>query len=332
MSSTQGYVHRAEYVCKRLAGRNARWAGFRDTPADQMSDEKRVFGLLYYETQERAYKSGVDFFKQELARCGVRLKAALAYPGDDLVAAQEQSRSLIARLKADGVTSVIFSGDPINPATFTNEANNQRWQPEWIITGSALTDWSLFARTYNQDQWSRAFGISYLALRGPEANGDSYKLHAWHAGRPPRAANAHPILWAPFFAFATGIHMAGPTLTPLTFAQGMFAYPVSGVGMVTSPTASYGRHGLWDRWNMTDYTLYDDATEIWWDREATGPDEAGNNGAGMYRYVNNGKRYLPGEHPTSDPRAFDRTNAPTILTQVPPSDRAPSYEHKHYYK
>ncbi len=338
MSSTQGYIHRAEYIGKRLAGngRKAKFAGFRDSVADPMNDEERVFGLLWYNTPDGSYRSGAEFFERELARYGVKLKVSLAYPSN-LQAAQEQTRPLISRLKAEGVTSVIFSGDPITPATFTAEAQNQQWQPEWIITGSALTDTVLFARTYNQDQWSRAFGIAYLALRlRDQTKGESYNLHVWHKGAPPAAGNTYGVLFAPFFVLGTGIHMAGPDLTPQSFAKGLFEFPVSGQGGVTGPTVSYGRHGIWDKppHNLVDLTQFDDVSEIYWDRTAQGPDEVGNNAIGMYRWVDGGKRYLPGTHPTSDPKVYgdgDPAKSPTILDAPPAAEMTPQYEHKDYY-
>jgi hypothetical protein len=332
MSSTQGYIMRAEYVGKRLNGRNAKWAGYRNSPADPMNDEQRVFGLLWYNTPDGLYKVGADFFEKELARYNTKLKVSLGYPSD-LAAAQEQTRSLISRLKAEGVTSVIFAGDPVTPATFTQEAANQQWQPEWIITGSALTDTSLFGRTYNKDQWSRAFGISFLSLRAPQEQTDAYRIHVWHGGSKPNAKNTYGVLYAPFFTLGTAVHMAGPKLTPESFAQGLFSYPVTNQGSVTGPTISWGRHGIWDKepWKLIDLMAYDDVTEIWWDNNAVGPDEVGNNGPGMYRYVDGGKRYLPGSQPTSDPRVFDAKDAPTILTEFPANEKSPDYEHKHYY-
>jgi hypothetical protein len=330
MSSTQGYIQRAEYVGKRLAGKPAKWAGLRDL--QPMNTQQRVFGLLWYNTPDGLYKVGADFFQKELARYGASLKVSLGYPSE-LAAAQEQTRSLISRLKAEGVTSVIFAGDPITPATFTQEAANQQWQPEWIITGSALTDTSLFGRTYNKDQWSRAFGISFLSLRAPQEQTDAYRIHVWHGGTPPNADNTYGVLYAPFFTIGTGIHMAGPKLTPETFAQGLFSFPVSNQGGVTAPTISWGRHGIWDKdpWKLIDLMAYDDVTEIWWDNNAVGEDEVGNTGPGMYRYVDGGKRYLPGTQPSTDPRVFDPNGSPTILTEFPANERSPDYEHKHYY-
>lgn len=320
MSSTQGYIHRSEYICKRLKTDKAKWAGFRDSPADPMADEKRVYGLLYFETNDKAYKSGVDFFDAQLKKCGITLKNKLEfiYPLEQV---QAQSGPMISRMKADGVTSVIFSGDPITPAIFTTEASRQRWFPEWIVTGSALTDTNLFARTYDQAQWDKAFGISYLTALFPPELDDSYLVHQWHFGRGPTADNAYPVIYSTPFIMFTGIHMAGPDLTPQTFQRALFSYPVTGGG-VTAPMSSFGDHGLWP---FPDFTRYDDVTEIWWDPDAQGPDQVGNQGKGMYRYVDGGKRYVPGSHPSRVPRVFDPANSPTFYAQRPPGDRPPNY-------
>ena len=50
MASTQGYVHRADYVTERLAGKPAEFAG---DPAYQ--DQERTFAIVYYETADGAY-------------------------------------------------------------------------------------------------------------------------------------------------------------------------------------------------------------------------------------------------------------------------------------
>jgi hypothetical protein len=327
MSSTQGYIHRAEYVGKRLAGRKAKFAGLRD--AIPMSTENRAFGFLWYETSDGAYKSGADFFATELKnKYGVALKESISYNGfPDVDKTQTQARPIITKLKESGVNSVIFSGDPIAPGIFTAEAQRQTWQPEWIITGSALVDTTLFARTYDKDQWSRAFGISFLTIRTPPEIGDAYYLHKWHTGQAPAAKNTYGVIYASPFILGTGIHMAGPNLNPQTFQQGLFNYPLTGKGNVTTQVISYGKHGIWP---FTDYTLYDDVTEIFWDNTVRGKDEVGNDGVGAYRYVNNGARYLPGEHPKDDPRVLgdaDPNSSPAMITERPANEKPPDYPH-----
>ena len=64
--------------------------------------------------------------------------------------------------------------------------------------------------------------------------------------------------------------------------------------------------------------------ELWWDAEAEGPDETGEDGTGLYRYVNDGERYLPHEY-TSDVEVFDRGNSVTQITDPPPAEIPPDY-------
>lgn len=320
MSSTQGYIHRAEYVGKRLNGRVAKFAGTSD--AVPLSTNQRKFGLLWYETPEHAYAQGINFFVKELKeKYNITLAENLSFPSD-YAQVSERARPLIQRLKSAGVTSVIFSGDPISPAIFTKEATRQLYFPEWIITGSALTDTTLFARTFDQQQWDKAFGVSFLTARIPKEQANAYKLHVWQFGRPPTAANQYAIVYALPFAFFTGVHLAGPNLTVQSWQAGLFSYPLTGAGRKTSASTSFGNHGVWP---FVDYTNLDDVTEIWWDPQATGEDEVGNQGVGMYRYVDGGVRYLPGQHPSTDPKAFVMEGTVTVYDTPPPGEESPDY-------
>jgi hypothetical protein len=113
----------------------------------------------------------------------------------------------------------------------------------------------------------------------------------------------------------------------------MFNYPISGGGP-TNPQVSYGDHGYFKLHPngdcnspvpRPDYLATDDVTEIWWDAAATGPDEQGKADApGMWRYAQNGKRYLPGQM-TSDADLFDPANTVTIYDKIPPQDQPPTY-------
>ncbi|MEA3055430.1 MAG: hypothetical protein QOD30_862, partial [Actinomycetota bacterium] len=245
----------------------------------------------------------------------------LSYPSD-YAQVSERARPLIQRLKSSGVTSVIFAGDPIAPAIFTKEATRQLYFPEWVVTGSALTDTTLFARTFDQQQWNRAFGVSFLTARSPKEAGDAYKLHMWQFGRPPTANNQFGVIYPTPFTFFTGVHLAGPNLTVQSWQAGLFSYPLTGSGRRTSAATSYGNHGIWP---FVDYTNLDDVTEIWWDPQASGQDEVGNQGVGMYRYVDGGVRYLPGKHPTTDPKAFDPAGTVTVYDKPPPGEESPDY-------
>ena len=59
----------------------------------------------------------------------------------------------------------MFVGDPIYPVFYTEAASKQNYHPEWINTGSALTDTTFFARAYDKSQWNHNFGLSLLTAR-----------------------------------------------------------------------------------------------------------------------------------------------------------------------
>jgi hypothetical protein len=117
----------------------------------------------------------------------------------------------------------------------------------------------------------------------------------------------------------TGIEYAGPNLNVETMRDGLFAFPPTPKA-VTQPSLDYGT----EVWGEDDYAGIDDMVELWWDAEAEGPDEIGEEGQGMYRYVNGGERYLPEEY-DDELRAFDPEGAVTEITDPPPSEVPEDY-------
>jgi hypothetical protein len=301
----------AEYLQKRLAGQPAKFAG---DPA--LQTQTRKFGLLYLSIPGGDGDIVRKLFEQQLQKVGITLAVEVGSVDPTASAAQQ-----IAKLKEAGVTSVMFMGDPLSPKNFTAEATRQNYFPEWIITGSTLTDSTTFARTYDPQQWSHAFGISQLFARGkPEVNW-SYFLYSWYFGKPPPAVNGTQVIFPfPTTLFA-GVMAAGPNLTPETFRDGLFNAPPLGGGL-TVPQFSYGNRGYFP---LPDYNGIDDAVEIWWDPKATGPDERGKDGTGMYQYVAGGKRYLPGQWPTGVPDVFDPANSVALYQTIPAADQPPAY-------
>ena len=188
------------------------------------------------------------------------------------------------------------------------------------MLGYAYTDTAVFGRTYDQRQWAHAFGVSLLPARTTDAANEFANVLRWQFGTSPEAKTYEVLVQSPLIFF-TGVHLAGPHLTAQTFRAGLFSYPSS---PTTSPTVlhtSWGRHGIWP---STDYTWGDDLTVIWWDPNATGPDEVGNEGRGMYRYALDGRRYLPGHWP-AQVGLFDDASSVTIFNTLPPGSRPPNY-------
>ncbi|HKE76793.1 MAG TPA: ABC transporter substrate-binding protein [Acidimicrobiales bacterium] len=315
MSSSEAYVHRADYIVHRLAGKKAEFAG---DPSFQTQDRK--FALVYYETADNSRKAGVDAFVERLKDNGVTLADRIPYILD-LSKATEDAGTIVARLKAKGVTSVVFSGDGFFPIYLTGAATQQDYNPEWVMTGSLGTDITALARRYDQKQWAHAFGISQLVARvDPDQLEKEANPVSWYLGK---TLKAYPQIFQ-LGLVSSGIQLAGPDLTPDTFRGGLYALkPTRGYTTVTGSSFGTG-----DVWPDADYTGVDDVTEVWWDAKATGKDETSAEGTGMYRYMDNGKRYLPGEVGKSSSVPFDPADTITILPKTPAKDLPKQYPHR----
>ena len=311
-SPLQKQQHVVEFLTKQIIGKPASHGG------DAVKDQPRKLGLLYLETSGAA-KELADQFAADMSAAGSPFAEVIAYQLDPTTI-QATATQVITKLKAAGVTTVVFNGDPVAPRDFTKEATSQEYFPEWVISASTLVDVSAFARTYDQEQWKHAFGVTQLAARTPTDQIGAFFIYKWFTGVDPPADGSIGVI-APnpalFFAVVQG---AGPNLTPEAFRDAAMALPGTADGLVISqPFLSYGDHGYWPE---KDYLGVDDATEIWWDPAAPGPDEIRKEGVGMYQFVDGGQRYLPGQWPTVD-KAFDPTGAVSIYTSPPPGE-APS--------
>ncbi len=308
----------AEYIGKKLAGDPAIHAG------DQaMQDQERVFGRIWIESSAASVESNTRF-EADLAEYGVTIAESQSYALNPATL-QESAASVIARMKDAGVTSVIFNGDPIAPREFTNEATAQDYFPEWIVTGSVLVDTAAFSRTYDQQQWSNAFGISNLSARVDRRVGSSYAIYEWFQGEAPAADDSIGVI-APFpGVFYAIMQTAGPDLTIESFQQAIFSGEPTPRAL-TAASLSWGSKGIWPENFEPDYFGVDDIAEVWWDPEAPGLDEIDNDGVGLWRFVDRGQRYRPGEIPPGAPRAFDIEGTVTIYEERPPEESTPDYE------
>ena len=305
-SADQGYMNLAEYVLQKLVGEPAVHAG-----DEAMHATERVLGHLFIESSEDSV-ANAEQFRTLLQEGGGDLAEQLPYTLDP-ARLQEQATSIVAQLKDAGVTTLIVSTDPIALATFTREATAQEYFPEWVIGPSVLVDTAAFGRTYDQQQWAHAFGLSPLGAR---TDPDSFEtMYEWFFGEEAPANDTEGVIWPNPAIFFTALQEAGPNLTTETLRAGLYARAPES-GSITAPSFSYGDHGLYPG---VDQAGIDDFTEIWWDAEETGPDELEREGTGMYRYVDGARRYYLGAWP-DDLRVFEDEGAVTIFTELPPSE------------
>jgi hypothetical protein len=301
----------AEYVGKKANGKPAKWAG---NPV--IANQTRKFGLIYIEGQMQVVdpegKRLRDELIKQLAKYGVTIcsKCEYAYlydPG----ANQNDVTAMIAGLKGAGVTTVLMFTDPLYPILITTEATRQGYLPEWFITGVGLSDTSAAGRLYDQNQWKHAFGISPLWITWTNVATSSGYREAHHGDptmRPGQEGVLINIYNAAVRTLFTGIQMAGPRLNADTFAQGEFNYPKTG-GTPAAPLVYRTRAYP---------TEIKDFTEVYYDANAAGKDERGQQGHGMVMKVNNGKRYLQGQWSTSQPQVYGDTVNPIAVSDNPP--------------
>jgi hypothetical protein len=286
----------AEMAGKLIGPGKAELAGDDATRA-----EDRVYALLHYDTPSGDHQQIFEALRDGLAENGIDLATDIRFELD-LATAQEDARTMVAPL--------------------TKEATAQDYHPEWIMGPTVLGDSTFFARMMDGEQWQNGFGMSLIAGRGTPDTNESVFIYEWAFGEEP-PANTVTVSEPPLRTIFTGIHLAGPDLTPESFRDGLYRYLPSG-GTPTNPQVSRGDHGFWPD---TDLGGIDDMTLIWWDPDVQGPDEIDNEGEGMYRYANGGERYTLGNLPSSVEEAglFDVDSSVTLYEELPEEDVPPDY-------
>ena len=304
----------AEYVGKRLAGGKAEFGG------DDVKDSPRRFGLIYLSLGKHA-ETLRERLQQTLAEdYDTEIVDVASFT--DPVSLSSEAREIIARMKSKGVTTILYTGDPLAPQTLTTNATAQDYYPEWVISGSALVDTTIFGRTYDQEQWRHAFGVSNLFARVSPSVAGSVFVYRWFHGEMPPAPTTAPLILPNLQFLYSILQGVGPELTHENFRDTIFTAPIV-ESTVISPQISWGERGIWP---SVDYAGVDDQTEVFWDADATGEDETGRVAKGMWSYVDGGKRYLPGEWPEEPPRAFQKEGAVTMYTELPEGVEFPTYE------
>lgn len=320
------YTAAAEYVGKRLHGRPPQWAGS-PIKADDLSwvPTERKVGLVYLEATSAGPRpfatEGREYFVEEMKKYGVNNVAFVGY-SSRLQDSTQQTTNVIAKMVSEKVTTIVFAGDPLFPIFLTKEATNQKYFPEWVMIGTALTDTTFFGRTYDPAQWRHAFGISPLWVFWVDVS-KSTGYREYHHARPGSNRGDEGVSInvrrAPIQWIFQGIHMAGPNLTAQTFAQGMYNFPRSG-GTPDVPLIFFTP----ERPNAIK-----DFTEVWWNPNGNGLDETGKFGAGTLMKVDGGKRWLTGTWPNTDPKVFDPNGA--VYTKDPPDNGHEADGHTHDY-
>lgn len=312
----------ANVISQGLVGHDAQWAG-----SAAVRVQKRVFGLIYPDDADP------KVFNRYFAQFGIPIKDEISYPAAQITTYQEVAPTMITKLKADGVTTVIDNGDfEFNPI-ITHAATSQLYFPEWFVAANGGADISLFERTNDQQQWAHAFGIGEIALAPGGWNPQIGTFDWYYGSHIPAWYNDHPApdaerMMSNWLMLYAGLQLAGPHLTPATFQAGMFSDPPNGgsaCGCITSWLDAFGPQGVMGTQN--NYFSSGDYNQFWWDTSVGKEELAGTEGPGFNRYMNGGQRKRLGLWPSGAPAFFNPAGTVdgNTLTSVPPQDRTPSY-------
>jgi hypothetical protein len=233
----------AEYEVQKLcpAGSPAAYAG------GNLKNKPRKFATLAPDNSW--YQESVQVARGIASQAGCDPGENVEYQLD-LGTMSNQASNIIAKLQSDGVTTVFCGCDPIIPVFLSGVAARQGYFPEFIVTGTALTDQDIVGQLWNQQFAAHALGISPNAAPVPSTQTLGYA--AYKTVRSDEPAFVVDLVYYQMAELAIGLQMAGPDLTPATFQNGMRAYP-----------PAVGPAGLWD-FAPGNFTIGEDVQEICW--------------------------------------------------------------------
>jgi hypothetical protein len=286
----------ATAVCRQLAGKPAGHA-----PDSSLHATTRKFAVMVpSDDQLGGPFPGMSPLLAILDGCGVHAPKVVRYKGE-----REEGVALAAEfreLQQDGVTSVLYFpwvGDA-TPQSPPWAASSVSYFPEWVLMG-----WNnyLTASLLNEpkSEMNGAFGVGMWNQLLPPF--EEFWAQAYLAGGGEASA-VQSSTYADGRAFynemlllASGIQLAGPHLTPESFARGLTstAFPNPGAGAAPFHQATVG-------FGPGDITMTNDYLEFWLDTRTTGAEI--NQGMNThYRatcQVDLGRRWTQQTWPTAD--------------------------------
>jgi hypothetical protein len=312
----------AEFIGKQLKGGKAQYAG------ESLQNETRKFGVIHPSNFD------IDYFKAQLRKWGVTLASEVSFtvpPGEVSLQTtspeiDQQIPPLVTRLKADGVNNLVMMASHGVTATITKAMKAQDWFPEITAAAFPYTDLDVLARGFDKDVWSHAFGLIWF-LPGVEGNVPTPSVATfqwfWGADEGTRWDGANALLGQLY----TAIQFSGPRLSKqsVEVARARLRKANAGVGGAYSGSAFTFESPPPPREGGTPIR---GSALGWWnaDEEGSGNYNVGITGKGEYRYLDQGKRYVPGTFPKAKKKFFDTANSTSVFPALPPSEpKWPTY-------
>ena len=263
----------AEYICKKLVGRNADFAGGLE------KGKPRKIAIAQDSWPGNDFRSYRAITGPAKDMCGFHTDLAFDYNGGDA----EQMSSMMANIRSNGVTTIVGSTGLSDGSVLMGAAEAAGFKPEWVFLNSYGIDFNDAARLLPAGQITQYFGMSGWELPRPEADTDCYRAYKSVDPQGTPDSNFCRLIYISIEHVVNGIQEAGPHLTAESFRDGMYAVPLQ------------QRRGPWaigGGYAPGDHSFVDDLDEIWWDPSCVDPDGGE---PGCFKHTAGGKRWKPGE-------------------------------------
>ncbi len=236
-------------------------------------DAPRKWGVIAYQDESRY--GAIEQYREYLERCGIELTLGLEY---NLTDNQQAIAGLMAKMRQEGVTTIILYVDVYTPIAMTREAQRIEYFPEYVQIGLGSNS---AARLLESNQARHMVGITAGELPRQDEDKDWYRAYKEidPEGDPDSG------YFRSLQQLSGGIQWAGPHLTVESFWQGLKTQP----HRVPDPVWSIG--GGYDD---GDYTYMDYFAMQWWDPDGDDPESSR---SGAWCHVLGGQRYMVGEVP-----------------------------------
>lgn len=286
-----------EWICRRLAGQSAQHSG-----DPRFQTRKRVFGV-YIQTapeDDTSLKPLLD----EMRSCG----ASPAYASKNEVGVSGgdpgTANAMILKMQQAGVTSIVCLCQLFNFAVIQSAASNQGYYPEWLTSSFGGLDLNGFFKVGGSppDQLAHTFGTTTAPRQVPYTDEPYFWAvreidPTWSPAADASATVASSLIsYRSLLILASGIQMAGPILTPQTFAAGLARTVFPNPDHPNRPGKVSFRGG------RKGFML--DGAEWWWSNTAASPFRG--DGRGSICYVDHGARHSKGGWPRGPDDVFFR--------------------------
>jgi len=280
----------ADFICTTLQGTPPQAGTFAIPPAT------RSFGVIAVRSADGTIPP-MALLTDQLAACGAGPTLSLEDDASNL-----QATNVMLQMQDAGVTTVLCMCGNLNHlrTNYFEAATNQGYFPEWLVLGYANQDLdnSFTAGNANPLQARNVFGITLHDRLLPRQQMPWY--WALREGDPAfdRVGSIYYSLlgrYSHLLQVASGIQLAGPNLTPDTFAAGLqrATFPNPGAGGPPQYQAAFDYH--------TRHAARASAAMFWYAPEQAGAPDPST--PGTLCHLGGGTRYRVGQFP-SEPQPF----------------------------